>query len=225
MAQRPFTTLILAMSADGKIADRSRSAARFGSPHDKAHLERQIAQADGVVFGAATLRAYGTTLRVSDPALLALRQNLGKPLQPVQIVCSESATFDLSWPFFQQPVPRWLLTTDKGRSSWQAESQFEKILVAERPDSGIDWPFALGQLQTLGLKRLAVLGGGTLAAGLLAEHLLDEIWLTVCPLVLGGVNAPTPVEGTGFLQTAAPQLQLLETIVQGQEVFLHYRVL
>lgn len=213
------------MSADGKIADRSRSAARFGSPHDKAHLERQIAQADAVVFGAGTLRAYGTTLRVSDPALLALRQSLGKPLQPVQIVCSESAVFDLSWPFFHQPVPRWLLTTPRGCDRWQVESPFEKILVAEQTASGIDWPFALEQLHALGLERLAVLGGGTLTAGLLAEDLLDEIWLTLCPLLLGGVDAPTPIEGVGFLQTDAPRLQLLEAIVQEQEVFLHYRVL
>ncbi len=97
---RPFATVILAMSADGKIADWSRTAARFGSPSDKTHLERQIAQADGVLFGSRTLKAYGTTLRVVHPDLLQQRQAQSKPLQPVQIVCSRSANLDPEYPFF-----------------------------------------------------------------------------------------------------------------------------
>ena len=54
---RPHTTVVLAMSADGKIADVKRSPARFGSAADKAHLEKQVAQVDAVLFGAGTLRA------------------------------------------------------------------------------------------------------------------------------------------------------------------------
>lgn len=58
------------MSMDGKIADVKRSPARFSSRADKAHLEKQIAAADAVLFGASTLRAYGTTLSISNPQLL-----------------------------------------------------------------------------------------------------------------------------------------------------------
>ena len=80
---RPQTTVILAMSADGKIADVNRSPARFGSINDKAHLEKEIATKDGVLVGAGTLRAYGTTLTVSHPDLLKNRQCNGKSPQPV----------------------------------------------------------------------------------------------------------------------------------------------
>jgi 5-amino-6-(5-phosphoribosylamino)uracil reductase len=58
----------------------------------------------------------------------------------------------------------------------------------------------------------------------LAAGLVDEFWVTVCPLILGGVDAPTPVEGKGFLADVAPKLQLLAVKQVGQEVFLHYRV-
>jgi riboflavin biosynthesis pyrimidine reductase len=56
---RPHTTVILAMSADGKIADVRRSPARFGSKTDIAHLEEQIA-----CFRCCFIRCwYSTRLR------------------------------------------------------------------------------------------------------------------------------------------------------------------
>jgi 5-amino-6-(5-phosphoribosylamino)uracil reductase len=225
--QRPSTTVVLAMSTDGKIADVKRSPARFASEADQAHLERQVALADGVLFGAGTLRAYGTTMSVSTPQLLEQRQQQGKPSQPVQIVCSASAKIDPELRFFRQSVPRWLLTTTTGAEYWQKQAKetfFERILVSNATVGVINWTEALQQLATLGLKRVAVLGGGTLVAALLASDLIDEFWLTVCPLVLGGTSAPTPVEGSGFLEHQARRLQLLSAQTVGQEVFLHYRL-
>jgi 5-amino-6-(5-phosphoribosylamino)uracil reductase len=212
------------MSADGKIADVTRSPARFGSDADKAHLEQQVALNDGVLFGAGTLRAYGTTLRVSQPELLEMRSQAKKPPQPVQIVCSRFAEFDPELRFFEQPVPRWLLTTAIGSSQWQGRSQFERVLVAETADQELDWIHAFQQLGSLGVQRLAILGGGELVASLLSLDLIDELQLTVCPLLLGGAIAPTPVQGAGFLAAVAPRLELLSVERVDQEVFLHYRL-
>jgi 5-amino-6-(5-phosphoribosylamino)uracil reductase len=221
---RPHTTVVLAMSADGKIADVKRSPARFSSPADKVHLEKQIADSDAVLFGAGTLRSYSTTLGVSNPQLLQQRYQQKLPPQPIQIVASLQADIDPQLRFFRQPVPRWLLTTTAGAKRWEGCPEFEQILVCETPDSsGIDWTAALQQLATLGLKRLAVLGGGQLVASMLAADLIDEFWLTVCPLILGGATAPTPVEGTGFCSALAPRLELLSVQAIEQEVFLHYR--
>lgn len=238
---RPRTTVVLAMSADGKIADAKRSPPQFGSPTDKAHLEKQVAQADGVLFGAGTLRAGGTAMRVINPDLLKQRELQKKPSQPVQIVCSRSAKIDPQLPFFRQAVPRWLLTTDVGALHWQAAPGktpgFERVLAIEavRPTAiaaevpgnaapEIDWIVAFRHLKALGLEQIAVLGGGELIASLLLADLIDEIWLTICPLLLGGVDAPTPVEGSGLLGDLAPRLELLSVQPIGPEVFLHYRL-
>lgn len=212
------------MSADGKIADFTRKAARFGSDNDKAHLEQQVAQADGVLFGAGTLRAYGSTLRVTQPDLQRQRQQQGKPLQPVHIVCSRSGAIDPKLTFFCQPVTRWLLTTPTGAHPWENGDAFERILTPATVAEAIDWQAVLQHLWALGLRHLVVLGGGTIVASLLQAELIDELWLTVCPLVLGGIAAPTPVEGNGLPEALAPQLQLLEARSLGDEVFLHYKV-
>ena len=268
-------TVILAMSADGKITDTALTAARFGSANDKSHLEQQVAASDAVLFGNGTLRAYGTTLRVISPDLMEQRKLQGKPPQPVQIVCSRSRQFDPNWRFFQQPIPRWLLTGQDGDTAEEdtamsfpypikdcrdtalpspspmqeedtavpfpypmtdcrdtalpspsptQDSKFDRTLTTKTTGGEIDWIDAFQQLETLGIERLAILGGGKLVASVLAAGLIDELWLTVCPLILGGADAPTPVEGKGFLADLAPKLELLAVKQVGGEVFLHYRV-
>jgi 5-amino-6-(5-phosphoribosylamino)uracil reductase len=224
LQQRPHTTVVLAMSADGKITDVTCSPARFSTKADLAHLEQQIAIADGVLFGAGTLRAYGTTLKVSDSILLQHRAELGKSPQPVHIVTTRYANLNPEIRFFQQGVERWLLTTPAGALVWQERSEFQKILVFETSTGEIDMKAALHHLATLSITRLAVLGGGKLIASMLESDLIDEFWLTVCPLILGGATAPTPVEGKGFLPQFAPCLELVELHTVEQEVFLHYRL-
>jgi 5-amino-6-(5-phosphoribosylamino)uracil reductase len=293
---RPYATVILAISADGKIADAVRSPARFGSAEDKAHLEQQVAASDAVLFGNGTLQAYGTTMRVISPGLLKQRELQGKSPQPMQIVCSRSAEFDPNLRFFQQPVPRWLLTAQDADTALpfanrakdadtavpfpypmtdcrdtalpsplptqdgdtavpfpypmtdcrdtalpsplptqdgdtavpfpypMTNSKFDRIIYAKTAGGEIDWIDAFQQLANFDIKRLAILGGGKLVASVLAAGLVDELWLTVCPLILGGADAPTPVEGKGFLADLAPKLELLAVKQVGQEVFLHYRV-
>jgi 5-amino-6-(5-phosphoribosylamino)uracil reductase len=219
---RPYTAVVLAMSADGKIADNSHTPARFSSPADQVHLEQQIALSDATLFGANTLRAYGTTLSVSNPQLLETRSQQQLPSQPIQIVCSPSGDLNPQLRFFRQAIPRWLLTTSVGAKSW-TKPDFEQILVVNTSMGQIDWHDAFFQLTQLGIKRLSILGGGELVASLLAADFIDEFWLTVCPIILGGTTAPTPVAGAGFFAKVAPRLELLSVKTIEQEVFLHYR--
>ena len=225
MENRPHTIVVLAMSADGKIADFNRSPARFGSLNDKLHLEKQIAAADAVLFGADTLRAYGTTMIISESMLLQQRIKVNNHPQPVHIVISHSANLNPDIKFFQQPVRRWLLTTSLGASVWEKSSGFEQILVFETARGEIDILAVVKYLAGVEISRLAILGGGQLVASFLELDLIDEIWLTICPLILGGNTAPSPVGRKGFLSALAPKLQLLEVSTVEQEVFLHYGVI
>ncbi len=238
---RPHIAVVLAMSADGKIADASRAAARFASKADKAHLEQQVAKADATLFGAGTLRAYGTTLPVSNLTLIEERRSRNQPVQPIQIVCSAMCKLDRGWPFFQQPVPRWLITTAEGMACWRSSSvdsstnrrrPFEHVLINERP---FNWRVVMQDLRKgksalssaadrPPIERLVVMGGGELVASLLAEDLVDDLYLTICPLLIGGKTAPTPVGGLGFTLPRTPQLKLQATRVEGHEIFLHYQI-
>ncbi|MGA1409252.1 MAG: RibD family protein [Prochlorotrichaceae cyanobacterium] len=228
---RPYTTVVLAMTADGKIADRSRQPARFGSPADRAHLEQQIAAVDAVLIGAGTVRAYGSSLRVEDATLLAQRQQQGYSLQPIQILCSASGELDPHWRFFQQPFPRWLITLEDPQQHWWAPERspvfaqiFQGRCLPQSPCE-LDWGYMGEQLWQQGIRSLAVLGGGTLVASLFSQGAIDALQLTLCPFLLGGKDAPTPIDGIGVLQTAARSLELSKVETIDHEVFLHYQVL
>lgn len=217
-------TVIVAMSLDGKIADYQRHAARFGSEADKSHLERQISLVDAVIFGAETLRAYHTSLPITDPTLLSDRLSQSLPPQPIHIVCSASGNLNPQWRFFQQPIPRWLLTTREGQKGWNnISTAFEKIISFNHQNEGFNWPEILGYLGTLNLHHIAVLGGGTLIGSLLSAGVIDEWYITLCPLILGGKTAPSFVEGIQFLEKEAPFLDLIDTKIVNNEVFLHYQ--
>ncbi|MGD1949470.1 MAG: RibD family protein [Leptolyngbyaceae cyanobacterium] len=222
---RPYITTILAMSADGKISDTHRTAARFPSPADKCHLEQQLAKADATLFGAGTLRAYDTTALVKDSQLLEKRCHNTQLPQPVHIVCSASGAMEPTAKFFSQPVTRWLLTTAAGASRWQDTHHFERIWIAPTKPmaSGFDWVQILRNFRDQGIKHLLVMGGGQLVANLVERDLVDELWLTVCPLIIGGKDAPTPCDGTGVCLANAPRFTLVSNQAIGDEVFLHYK--
>lgn len=216
------TTAILAMSADGKLTDYSKAPSSFVSKEDQDHLESKIALADAVLFGAGTLRAYGSTMIVRKPDLIQQRLDRNQPEQPLQIVCSQSADLDEDYPFFYQETPRGLLTDAAGAERWRDRPEFDLVLAAE--EDPFDWQVIFAELENLGIEKLALLGGGQLMGSLFNAGLVNELWLTICPLILGNSTAPTPVAGDGFLIKHAPKLRLIESIVVNDEMFIHYRV-
>ena len=117
------------------------------------------------------------------------------------------------------------MTTDKGADQWRSQKSagFEKIIQIENQASAINWEQAFNKLGELGIKKIAVLGGGTLISSLLDADCIDEIWLTICPFLVGGTMAPTPVEGEGFTLAEAKSLQLISVERREQEIFLHYQ--
>jgi 5-amino-6-(5-phosphoribosylamino)uracil reductase len=219
------TTLVLAMTADGKIADAAKSAPTFGSDRDYAHLEAQMALADAILVGSGTLQDGGSAVLVTRPDLIQARIDRGQSPQPSQIICSRSGAFSSDLPFFNQLIDRWLLTTKIGAANWQDGKSFDRVLICETADSkDIDWDVVTLRLTELGIRNICFLGGSELAASLFAANFIDDLWLTICPFIYGGSAAPSPVSGSGFTPALAPRLTLLSVDRVDQEIFLHYQV-
>jgi riboflavin biosynthesis pyrimidine reductase len=93
-------------------------------------------------------------------------------------------------------------------------------------ETAIDFALALEWLHDRwNVKRLLCEGGGEVNAGLFREKLVDEVYMTLAPLIFGGRGAPTVVDGEGIADVdEATRLRLRSCQRVGNELFLIYRV-
>jgi 5-amino-6-(5-phosphoribosylamino)uracil reductase len=173
-------------------------------------LEEALAWADGCLIGAETLRRHGSTCLIHAPDLLAQRAAAGRSDQPVALVVTRTAQIPAELPFWQQPLQRWLL----------APAGAPPLPGCDRHLGLESWSAALSALQAAGLERLVVLGGATLAAGLLAEGWIEELQLTLCPQVLGGPHSWVPLQAA--IQAGAWRLEEHRRL-EGDELLVRYR--
>jgi len=83
----------------------------------------------------------------------------------------------------------------------------------------------MDELGTMGIKRLMVEGGGTLIAALVRAGLVDEIYSFIGNIIIGGKDAPTLADGTGFIKESEfPQLTLMEARKIEDGILLHWNV-
>jgi 2,5-diamino-6-(ribosylamino)-4(3H)-pyrimidinone 5'-phosphate reductase len=223
--QRPFVYVNMAMTADGKITSASREYPTFTSPRDKRTMDRLRAEADAVLIGAGTLRADDPPLGVRDAGMREYRRSLGKPDGLYHVVVSTSLDLDPSCRFFrEEPVAgRIVATVEEApeESAGRLAGLAEVWRVGRRE---VDLPELFRRLREAGVERLLVEGGGELNWAVAREGLLDELYVTVAPSLLGGAGAPTLLEGTGFPMEDRIRLRLLGVNRQEDEVFFRYAV-
>ena len=86
------------------------------------------------------------------------------------------------------------------RERVEALAEHADVIVAG--DENVDLGALLAELYRRGVRRLMVEGGGTLIWTLFEQGLVDELQTFIGNMVIGGKDAPTPADGTGFLREA-----------------------
>lgn len=202
---------MLAVSLDGRLAPAAGGPAQIGGPGDRRVLEEALAWADACLIGARTLRLHGSTCLIHAADLLEQRRRDGRSDQPLALIVSRTGAFDPQLRFFSQPLERWLLTPSPASGSPPPG------FTAVRPLGA--WRDSLRDLAAGGLRRLVLLGGADLAGQLLADQLVDQLQLTICPQLLGGPHSWLPAG----LDLAASRWTLLEQrLLEGEELLLRY---
>lgn len=207
-----------AMSADGKIGTFRHDHVAIGSSEDRLQMSRLRVQADAVVVGGQTFRNWPIPL-VERPADAAAAPPRGRPM--INAVLTRRGVADAAGARF--PSDRVDLRVygppDLDRAAH--ERQLGAVVVTA-PQPGLGW--VLGQLEREGCRAVLIEGGGDMIFAALEDDLLDELYLTICPSVIGGRTAPTPADGPGFSAEELRRLQLLDVRAVGDEVYLHYAV-
>jgi 5-amino-6-(5-phosphoribosylamino)uracil reductase len=201
-----------AISLDGRINTREGRFQFFGTPRDHARMSRLRAEADAVLVGGATFRNWPHPA-LPDPADRASLRG-----RPWNVVVSRHLDLPLTPEFLGDPAIRPLFLTHAAslRTDFPAAAEGWTGEGAHLP---IDW--VLEQIARRGVEHLLVEAGGDLLFQFLAADALDEMHVTLCPLVVGG-DAPSLVDGVGFDFASLRRLHLLSSEQEGDELFLHY---
>lgn len=223
---RPFVLINMAMTADGKIATANRAVTSFGSARDLAQLYELRATADAILCGARTVEQSHATLGNGPEKFTRQRKRRGLAEYPLRVVVTGSGSLSPKAELWRKDFsPVVALTT--ARASKIRLTRLRRLAGHVWVSSGKEVDFA-ASLQALhedfGIRRLLCEGGSQVNDALFRAGLVDEVHLTICPLVFGGRTAPTIADGVGFGRLAeAAQLELKSMKRVGDELFLVYR--
>lgn len=221
---RPYAAMNMVTTVDGK-ATLGGKAFALGSKVDHLVMRRIRAAADGMLTGAETLRREDVNPTV-PPELQERRITRGMASQPTAIVVTATADLPLDRTFFRSKAfPKVVVTTERAPADRVAalESHARVILAGEE---SVDLRLMMRLLvEELGLRRLIVEGGPTLNAALIAEGMVDELFWTVAPKIIGGAAMRTMVEGRPLPLDRVARLDLVSLHHHENELFLRYTLL
>jgi riboflavin-specific deaminase-like protein len=213
---RPFTYLNMVSTVDGRAAIEGRAKA-LGSDADTLLLTELRTLADAVLVGTGTLAAEGYGTLVGNPERVARREAAGLAPTPTAVVITRS--FDVPWDagLFaaeDQPV---LIYTGVEAVRPDVAAPLEVVRLADPTPAA-----ALRDLRARGVRALLCEGGPTLNSALLTDGVVDELFLTLSPLLAGNVEAPRIVEGEGLPEPL--ELTLEWVLHHDRELYLRYRI-
>ena len=214
----PFVTLKLALTMDGRIADRKSSSRWITGEAARAEVQRLRRRADAVMVGAGTVAA-------DSPSLLC-RAGGGEKLMRV-IVDGRGAISPAARVLTDPAAGRTIVATLPAAAAAKAEAWGRHGAQA--------WTFAPDKAGRIPLRRLMrrlgeagclhVLceGGGHLAGALHDAGLVDEYCFFYAPAVLGDARAVSGVAGTGALLNNMCRMRFVDVRRVGEDVMVRVR--
>jgi riboflavin-specific deaminase-like protein len=223
--KRPFVAVTFAMTVDGKITTKNFSPVDFTSREDKTHLFRQRALGDAVLIGHSTLKNDNVRLGLPDPKMREERIARGQTPYPLRVIVSNEGRIDASLKIFQTDISPIVIFSTVRMPPRHQKALREKATLHLSDARSVDLEWMLQQLRRdYGVRTVACEGGATLFRALLEADLVDQLNLTIAPLLFGGAQAPTL---TGLSKEFLPRsirCSLTEMRTVGEECFLTYRI-
>lgn len=220
-------------TVDGVVAipdlPRSNRLIAAESEADRFVMGLLRASADAILVGSGTMRASPTGTwqpeSVFPPAAKAfaeLRHRRRRPESPTVAFVTAGGSFDPAHPALERRAI--VLTTRRAAADLKASVPAASEVVAVNDGERVDLQQALTCLHERGYSVILSEGGPTLFASLLGSGLVDELFLTMSPLLAGrAARSRLPlIEGVELLPDATEVLRLLSARRHENHLFLRY---
>jgi riboflavin biosynthesis pyrimidine reductase len=213
----PWVQVNFVASADGAVeVDTTSAGLSHAADREVFLLGRDLA--DVILVGAGTARAEDYRGVVAGAKRLERRRRLGFDGVPPIAVVTRTADLDPASRLFTKTVVPPIVVTTETAETGPLEAAGAEILRAG--DTDVDVPRALDLLAARGLRRIACEGGPRLFAQLVAADRVDQLCLTVAPLLVAGTADRI---ATGAVPAVPRRLALASILVEDGFTLLRYR--
>ena len=170
----------------------------------------------------AVLVGIGTVL-ADDPKLTVKERYVPHPHQPLRIVLDSKGRTPKDALVVNDKAQTIIVTAIACATSFGSHVE---VFQGKTDEKGrIDLQSLLGMLHTRGIHTLLVEGGSTVIWSFLREHLVDDVFVYLGPLVVGGTHTPTMAGGEGIeSEDKAIHLTLVDIERLGPGVLLHFKL-
>jgi riboflavin-specific deaminase-like protein len=213
---RPYLVLNMVSTLDGRATIDWRTKG-LSTELDRQLFHHLRTQADAVMVGAGTLRVerYGRMAKTDE--LRDKREREGLARDPLAVVVSARLDLPADLPLLNDPEQRVVIATGSDATLPDLGGQVEYARV------GDDLPLLVARLrEDHGIRSVLCEGGPTLNSHLLAAGLVDELFLTLNPKLVGGASALTIVAGRELVEPS--ELDLVSVAEGGGDLFTRWRV-
>jgi 5-amino-6-(5-phosphoribosylamino)uracil reductase len=224
---RPRVLMNCAVSVDGKLNPsphlRHGDFAMSRHAEDGRRMRELRARVDAVVVGASNVRADDPDLALASDE--HARRRAHGEREPLRVVVTRGADGVLATcKLFDPELGGESVVAHAASLSAVAREQLGAVAtLVQLGEDSVDVLALLRWLaSTRGVSTVLCEGGGGVNAAFFAARAVDEVYLTLCPRVLGGATAPTFVSGPGFSPEAMPDAVLASVERLGDELFLRY---
>ena len=183
---RPWITLKLATSIDGKIATSKGDSKWITGSSARHFVHNMRRKHDAIMVGSGTVISDDPSLNVRD---------LGTCIQPYRIVVSSNLEIpvksNLTKTIYEQPV--WIFHSNEASEERKRKwlDLGAQLFECQVDNLGISMKDIMQKISDKGITRLLCEGGGKLAASLMRSELVDEIVTFHGGLIVGADGVPS----------------------------------
>jgi riboflavin biosynthesis pyrimidine reductase len=213
----PWLRMNFISSLDG-AATQDGVSAGLGNADDKLVFDTLRLLTDVILVGAGTVRAEGYGGVRAEPADAAWRAERGLAAQPALAIVSARLEISPSHPFFTDAVVRPIVVTHAGSPVDRRAALAEVADVLVCGTDAVDLRLMRAELAARGLAQVLCEGGPHLFGALIEAGCVDELCLTLSPMLEGG---PAGRIARGGAQTTR-RMSLTHALPAGDMLFLRY---
>jgi len=214
---RPRVIINCAMSADGKIALPNRKQLKISSEEDIKRMYKLRDECDAVLVGIETILS-------DDPKLTVKEKYVKNPHQPIRIILDTHCKTPTNALAVNNTAKTLIITGETCNKNF---SDNVEIIQCKTDRNGlIDLHKLLGILADRGIKTLMVEGGSTVIWNFLKQHLVDDLYVYIGPIIVGGKATPTLADGNGINSIEELiHLKIVKINRLGAGILIHYRMI